>query len=200
MRAGQICLALGLAGILSLPAAAQQQQQTQAPQQQGAGNVPQQLGAIRSPVLIVDSEKLYFESDFGRTQEAEFKMRAAELNVKNEEISADLEREEISLRDKREAMSPEAFRALADAFDEKVMRTRQEQVKASDALNAELSRDRDAFRAVARPVLAELMRDAGAAIILDERAVYLFVNAIDVTDEAIARLDIALGNGAPEAE
>ena len=47
----------------------------------------------------------------------------------------------------------------------------------------------------ARPVLAELMREFGASVILEQRTVLLSNKAVDVTEEAIQRLNTAIGDG-----
>ena len=40
------------------------------------------------------------------------------------------------------------------------------------------------------------MREAGAAVILERRSVFVSLNAIDITADAIALLDETLGSGA----
>ena len=39
------------------------------------------------------------------------------------------------------------------------------------------------------------MREAGAAVILERRGVFVSANAIDVTEIAIQRIDASLGDG-----
>jgi Skp family chaperone for outer membrane proteins len=48
---------------------------------------------------------------------------------------------------------------------------------------------------VARPILAEVMAARGAVAIIDRRAVLIGFENIDITDEAIARLDAAVDEG-----
>ena len=55
---------------------------------------------------------------------------------------------------------------------------------------------RRAFLNAAQPILAGMMRDANAAMIIERRAVFLSADVIDITDEAIARIDAAIGDGA----
>jgi Skp family chaperone for outer membrane proteins len=52
------------------------------------------------------------------------------------------------------------------------------------------------FRAVA-PVLGEILGEKGAAAILDKSTVVLSLTAIDITDEAIARIDAVLPQAPP---
>jgi Skp family chaperone for outer membrane proteins len=87
---------------------------------------------------------------------------------------------------------------LADAFDDKVQANRQEQDAKGRALATRTEDVRRDFLNAAKPVLGELMREAGAAVLLERRNVFLGADAIDITDEAIALIDARLGNGAGE--
>ncbi|MEP3917701.1 OmpH family outer membrane protein [Ascidiaceihabitans sp.] len=150
---------------------------------------------VRSPVLTIDSDRLYQNSDFGRRVVAELDALGAELSSENRRIEADLEAEELDLTDKRKTMTPEAFRILADAFDEKVRDIRQQQQKKTQSLNARLDDQQRTFLLAAAPILEDLMREAGAAIIIERRDVFLSAGAIDITAAAIARINQTLGAG-----
>ncbi|MCV3270972.1 OmpH family outer membrane protein [Roseobacter sinensis] len=155
----------------------------------------QGIGPVQSPILTIDSDRLFSESDFGKQTVAEFEARGAELAAENRRIEEALEAEEQALTEQRATMDPAEFRTLADAFDEKVQTTR----RAQDAKNRELSQDfeqrRNVFLNAAAPVLEGLMREAGAAVIMDKRALFLSSNAIDITDLATERLNAVLGDG-----
>ena len=70
-------------------------------------------------------------------------------------------------------------------------------VPAAAALTASLRRS--AFLRAARPVLGQLMREAGASVILERGSVFFSSNASDITDRAIERIDAAIGDGADAA-
>jgi Skp family chaperone for outer membrane proteins len=106
-----------------------------------------------------------------------------------------LKAEERKLTDQRSKLSPDAFSGLADAFDEKVQKTRAAQAAKGRALNELVEKERQVFLAAAGPVLEQMMREAGAAVILERRSVFVSANAIDITDEAIERLDASVGSG-----
>ncbi|MEX0365310.1 MAG: OmpH family outer membrane protein, partial [Ruegeria sp.] len=65
----------------------------------------------------------------------------------------------------------------------------------SREIAALLDQNRDRFLIAAAPVLESIMREAGAAVILEQRSVFISANAIDITDLAIARIDAVLGDG-----
>ena len=97
-------------------------------------------------------------------------------------------------------MTPDAFRKLADAFDAKVQKIRQDQdAKNDDISTARRDAERKAFFQKVVPILGQLVRDDGAVAILNDQAIFLSLNAIDITDRAIARIDAEMGDGSKDA-
>jgi len=130
---------------------------------------------------------------------AELEAAAARLAAESKRIDAELEAEERDLTERRAEMEPEAFRALADAFDAKVVRTREEQLRKARELDARADAERQRFFEAALPVLLEIVREAGAVALLENRAIILSADAIEITDLALRRVDATLGDGARDA-
>ena len=118
-----------------------------------------------------------------------------DLIFSGEEAEQTLTEEERSLTQRRPSMTPEAFRAEADAFDEKVQEVR----RARDAKNSELqaasARARAEFEERVQSVIVDVMLDRGALMVMDQRNVILSVRAANITDDVIVRIDAALGDG-----
>ena len=150
---------------------------------------------VISPVLTIDSDRVFQESDFGIRVAQEIEVEGAKLTAENNRIADELEAEEKELTQRRPDLNADEFRALADAFDKKVQQTRQEQAAKNRALNELLDSEREVFLTAAAPVLERLMRDAGAAVILDRRTVFVSASAVEITDDAIALLNETLGTG-----
>ncbi len=184
MRAPAAAAALGLAVALAPGGPAAQE----AP-------APDAAGPVQSPVLTIDAERLFAETLFGRRVNAELVARSDALQSENERLAAELAARERGLTERRPTMEPEAFRAAADAFDADVQRIRAEQDAKEVALQQTLDAERQRFLGVVTPVLARLMIESGAAVILERRYVFLGVGLVDVTDEAIGAIDAALGDG-----
>lgn len=164
--------------------------------QPGAGqDAPAAVAKAPSPILTLDDERLFSGSAFGKAVIARHDAATQALIDENRRIEAALETEEKELTARRSAMTRENFLPLSEAFNQKVEGIR----KAQDAKSRELTRaideDRQSFLQAARPILAEVMVDAGASAIIDRRAVLVGFENIDVTDEAIARLDAAFADG-----
>ena len=106
------------------------------------------------------------------------------------QLLRELEAEEKRLTELRAETSPEEFRDMADAFDAKVQEIRRD----SERRVVDLERDRERlpiqFLRAVEPVLSEVMREAGGTVVLDARTVLFRTDAVDVTETAIARIDL----------
>jgi Skp family chaperone for outer membrane proteins len=161
--------------------------------------IPQQAQVeLPPPVLTIDTDRLLAQSAIGRTLAAEVEEAARRLAEENRRIEAALLVEERALTERRGEVSQEEFRALADAFDEKVQRLREEQDEKERELSELREDGRQRFFREAVPILSEIVRERGALVLLDRRDVFLSADSIDVTEEAIDRID-AIG-ATPEAD
>lgn len=155
----------------------------------------QQIGVPNSAILTISSDRFYADSAFGRRIAREIEQDSLELSAENRQIEAELTEEEHDLTERRPVMEPDEFRKLADAFDAKVQDIRSRQDAKARALSQRHDEARGRFYEAAQPVLARLMREAGAGVILERSSVFLSANATDITDVAIARIDAAIGDG-----
>ena len=168
--------------------------------------VAQETEGLRAPVLMLDRNRLFAESAFGKAAEARFEAESKALIAENLQLEQALETEERSLTDQRATLDAAAFQELATAFDEKTEAIRAAQDAKSRAITAKREQDRQQFLQAAVPVLGELMRESGAVAVFDKDMVILSLRGVDITDEAITLIDAALGDGsalpadpAPEA-
>lgn len=156
---------------------------------------PQSGGAVTA-ILTVDIERLFARSQFGERIARTFAADSTALGEENRRIADALREEELALAAQRAAMPGDVFRSEALAFDEKAQGIRRAQDAKERALENTLGEGRAVFLDVTRPILGELMVDRGAFAILDRRSVLLSLGSIDVTDEAISRINAAIGDGA----
>lgn len=145
-----------------------------------------------TPLLTLDQERLFLESDFGKAVVERERAASQALEQENRRIEAELVAEEQALTDARATLSAEDFAARAEAFDTKVEQIRAEQDAKARRLTEGREQDRKAFLEVAVPVLGELLGEKQASAILDKKLVILSLSAIDITDEAIAKVNAAL--------
>jgi len=162
---------------------------------QQAGNAPRPqdfpvaVPLDRSSILTIKQQDLFEGSEFGKASLARLEAETQAITDENRKIESGLTAEEKRLTELRPTLKPEEFRPLADAFDKKVEDIR----KARDAKSRDLTRqraqDQQAFFKMALPVLAQLMQEFGATVLLDQSTVMVSLDRIDITQEAIARVD-----------
>ncbi len=165
---------------------------------QGAGlslGEPVATQTLRADVLVLDFDRLFSESAYGQRVTAEIEATGADIAAENRRIEADLTEEERQLTEQRDTMAPDAFRALADAFDEKVQALRRSQDAKARALGQRGDEARRVFLGAVEPILLRLMDEAGAQVILESRTVFAARDTIDVTDRAIAEVNRAIEAG-----
>ena len=149
------------------------------------------------PVLTIERERLFTETLFGQNLSAEIAARGRRLSAENRRIEQELAYEESELTELRKTLNPEEFRVLADAFDIKVTKARSEQDTKARGLSQLTDQVERSFLFTIAPAIEVLMREKGASVILDRRAVFVSADASDITQEAIGRIDSALGRGMP---
>lgn len=158
-----------------------------------------QSDSAQTSILTVDIDRLFAQSDFGARISQTYTQERTALANENRRIAEALREEELALAVQRPDMDADVFRAEAEAFDEKAQGIRRAQDAKERALEEGLADGRTQFLEVSRPILGQLMVDRGAFAILDRRSVLLSLGTIDVTDEAIARINAALGDGMDDA-
>ncbi len=187
------------AGIVTLLSSSILQAQEAAPNVGlGGFSLEQNLGIPKSLLLTIHSDRMFSESEYGQRIAREMEGRSAVLMAENRRIEAELRAEELDLAERRSTTDPDAFRALAQSFDQKVQETRSTQeAKFLEITNARDEARRE-FRQTSIPILEQIMAETGAAAILEQSTVLLSADSIDVTDLAIARIDAILGEGLDE--
>lgn len=153
------------------------------------------LGVVQSLILTIAPEALYTQSEFGKRIAREIEVESAEIAAENRRIEAELTAEERELTELRDTLPTEEFRARADAFDEKVQNLRREQDEKARAVGQRNEDARRALLTAVQPVLLQLMVEAGAVAVLDRRAVLMSVDSVDITEQAILRVNSEFGEG-----
>jgi len=163
----------------------------QAQQRPGTNGSP----TTQRPFLTLDQDRLFAESDFGQRVRREIEERARALGIENRSIETELSAEERALTRRRDEMPADEFRDLADAFDAKVIATRERQDAKARAIDEYAETERQRFFSEMLPVLLEIVRDTGASAILEDRAIILAAEGLDITGEALQRINARIGDG-----
>lgn len=158
------------------------------------------VGSIQSQILVIEFERAFSQSAYGKRFALDLEEAGAEIAAENRQIEAELEKEELQLTEQRKAMLPDDFRKLADAFDQKVQQLRREQDTKAQSLRQWQDQARREFLGAARPVLNQIMQRSGAVVILEKRETFVSVSEIDITDQLIAGINSAIGDGTPDSK
>jgi Skp family chaperone for outer membrane proteins len=151
-------------------------------------------------LVTLDQELLFDASAFGARVTDTLAEVSQLLGTENRQIEATLTAEEAALTEVRATLPADEFRALADAFDDRVEGLRGQQEARARALGLWRDIEQQRFFEAALPVLTQLLRDTGAVAIIDSRAILLALEEADLTATAVARMDAAVGDGAEGAE
>lgn len=155
-------------------------------------------GRVASSVLLLNQDRLLTASRYGERIQREVEAAGSQLAAENRRIEAQLTEEELQLTQRRAQMSADEFRPLAEEFDNRVEAIRAAQEAKGRALQAQAEAAQASFFELVFPILVDLLRQRGAGVMIDSRAVLLSVEGVDITDEAIARVDAQIGEGGPE--
>lgn len=182
-------------GLMALAVAAGAAGPSPAQETAPATTPPPAAPSLQTPILTVDQDRLFGETRWGKRVARRIETASAGLAAENRRIEAELTAEEQALTDRRPTMAAEEFRRLADDFDARVTEFRRTQDRKARTIGRIHDAERQAFFKAALPVMAEVLRDHGAVAVLDNRAIFLAADAIDATEEMIARIDTTLGAG-----
>lgn len=147
------------------------------------------------PVVTLDQDRFYQDTRYGKAVQKALETEVAALAAENRQIEGQLEEEERDLTERRAHLPLDEFRKLADAFDAKAESTRATQDGKARVLSRRQADLRKTFFERAKPVLGQLMAERGAVAVIDKNAIVLAFDRIDMTDDAIARLDMVIGDG-----
>ena len=156
---------------------------------------PGDADQVLAPVLTVDQDVLFQQSAWGRRLQDEFNQQGLALQAENDRLVRQLSDEEAALTEQRAIVDQAEFRKLAEAFDERATEIRRERAQAVTDLNASAEAGRTDFYRAALPVMGQMMLERGAVAVLDRRTVFVSVDAIDITEALITRIDAELGDG-----
>lgn len=145
-----------------------------------------------TPVLIVDMQRIKSDTSAGRDMLAKQTEIRRRIQAGLAERRERLRDEEKRLAEEREKLEPEAFREQVRAFEQQVFANREFSERESRRLQLILSRASALLKERATAVLAGIMREREAEVLLDSTQIILSVNSLDITDEAILRLDEVL--------
>lgn len=141
------------------------------------------------PILVIRQASLFSESLAARSIANQAAAAESALDAELDTIGESLRNRERELSDQRATLPKAEFDALATEFERDVRAFYARSQRERGLVDQAVSRARSELRRGAQAVLIEIMRRHGALVMLDEEQVVLSVQVLDVTQEAIDRLN-----------
>ena len=145
-------------------------------------------------ILVVDLDRAYKSSKFGKIIRKNFELENQSFNEENDAILDALKREEIKLTKERESLSPEKFSKAAEAFDKKAVTIRAVRLEKIRLVDKKFQELKPLFYNQIRPIIEDIMREYDASIILEKNSVIWSLASIDITSLIVERVDEAFIN------
>ena len=145
--------------------------------------------AQSSGILVVDLERAYKISKFGKALRDTFNIENKSFNQENSIILNDLKEEEIKLTEDRAILSPEDFSVAAKSFDKKVQKIRKARLDQIGVVEENFKRLKPFFFRRIDRFFDVIMKEFDATAILEKNSVVRSDQAIDITDLLIERVD-----------
>ena len=143
-------------------------------------------------ILVVDMQRIQRDASAAIS----VREQSAALRSNLEKTIADRARaissEEAELAELRKRLTTDEFRARVRNFEEKVFANRDFAQRESSKLQGLLAQASTRLRREIAPILAQLLRERKAQLMLDSSQVILNAETLDVTEEVIKRLDEAM--------
>ena len=145
----------------------------------------------QAQILTIDSSRLLPGTLLGQSILSALAQEREAFAAESERIAAEFRAKELELTQQRETLPREDFAKLAEEFDLRVQAARLERDEGEAALAAQAESQEVLFLREVRPILGQIMEEAGAVVLLESETVLLRNGAIDVTTLAITRINEA---------
>ena len=162
------------------------------------------LAAQETFILVVDLDRAYETSLFGKSMRAQFREDNQDVAAENALILNALKDEELQLTEDRVTLSAEEFAAAAAAFDAKVKEIRGARLEKIRQVDEQFKNLKPLFFKLIEPFFDLIMQQFNATVILEKSSILRSIEGIDITDLLVERVDdVYLANEAvtePAAE
>lgn len=142
-------------------------------------------------VLLVSMERILRDSLAGRSIRQQAETLRDAFRTDREIRREALRDEERALAEQRRQIDRAEFATRVTAFEDKVRSLRRDEQDDGARLQRAVARAHGELEKALAPILFAIMAERAAGVMLnsDEKAVVLFASGLDVTEEAIKRLD-----------
>ena len=141
---------------------------------------------------IIDLNIILTDAKAAKDAEKEIEKIANKINDEIKKTDDEIIGEQSKLIDSQAVMAPEAFEVKRQEYEKKVQNyeiTRREKLMSIDAL---IATSRNKVLEALKPILEEISNEKGITIIHEKNTVLLNADKMDITEEALKKLNKAL--------
>jgi len=162
----------------------------------GAAPASAQESAKAKPavILIVNTEQLFAQSKVGQSIRKQVQAQAEALQKENDKKGKEMEAEAKKLSDQRALLSQDEFKKKVEALQKKDREIQESVQEKSQALQIGAQQARAKVQAALRPIFVDLMKERGGTVLLDQSVVLAGGVDLDITQEALKRLNEKLSD------
>ncbi|MFQ3595379.1 MAG: OmpH family outer membrane protein [Sphingomonadaceae bacterium] len=145
-------------------------------------------------IVLVDLDRVVNESAAGKAAATELQARANALNTRRNTLATQLQADVQAIQQGQQnnTLVGAQLEQRLKAFQEKEEAANQELARGQEELGRAQNYVVQQINNAAQPIITQIMRERGAQIALNERATLQHSNALNVTNDVIARLNSAL--------
>lgn len=189
LRSGRLAAAIVIFAMSTLsigPAVAADPAAAAAP----AAPAPAPAAAPVAPIIvIIDFDRIMQESKAGKSIQGQMQQRVATYQKTFAQQESDLNNSRQELARLQSTLGQEAFEAKVKDFQARVADTQQKAQQAEASLSQGQGQAIQKVREETRRILADVMKERGANIVIAAAAAPLFDPRFDVTETVMGRLD-----------
>lgn len=141
------------------------------------------------PIIVIDFQEALRRSDAAEQARRQVDVLRQGYQEAFVAIEEELRAAESELADNRTRLPPEAFAERRREFEERVTQAQREAQTTRASLDQAVERAMGAVRAQLIEVIADIAQERGATLVLNKAQVILVDRSLDLTDEAVSRLD-----------
>ena len=149
------------------------------------------LAAQERSILVVDLDRAYEISIYGKSMREQFRKDNQDVAAKNTLILTALKDEELQLTEDRANLSAEEFAAAAAAFDAKVQKIRSARLEKIRQVDEQFKGLKPQFFKRIEPFFDLIMQQFNATVILEKSSILRSIEGIDITELLVERVDEA---------
>ena len=149
------------------------------------------LASQEASILVVDLDRAYENSLFGKSMRAQFREDNQDVAAENTLLLNALKDEELQLTEDRANLSAEEFAAAAAAFDAKVQKIRSARLEKIRQVDEQFKGLKPQFFKRIEPFFDLIMQQFNATVILEKSSILRSIEGIDITELLVERVDEA---------